>query len=86
MSELIPEIHHLVRQQIKSQYEIWRAEYAAEIETFRIENVRFVHDPNWRDQAISIQRIYDFQQTYAGKVFTAALTIGPAVPYLLSLI
>lgn len=42
---------------IRSQYEIWRTEYLATLPKFKIENVRFRHDPKWNKRFWSITYI-----------------------------
>lgn len=44
---------------VRSQYEIWRVEYLARQPKFRSENVRFEHDPEWRNRFLSIQSAHD---------------------------
>ncbi len=45
------------------QQRYWRIDYALKAD-FKIENIRFVHDPNWRESFFSIQGIRD---VYEGK-------------------
>lgn len=64
MSIIIPviqtaEIERLQQAKILSLYEIWRSEYEARQPKFIVENIRFHHDPYWRNRTFSIQNARD---------------------------
>lgn len=78
---------------IKWRYEIWKQEKEAREPKFVIENIRFVHDPYWRERFFSIQAIGD---VHAGKcvalgpiilwnIVKYTLAVGAAAPYLITL-
>lgn len=54
----VPSQEQLVRL-INSQYQIWKQEKAASEPQYVIENIRFKHNPEWRNRFWSIQATHD---------------------------
>lgn len=56
--QILPEKSPDLRE-FDSLYKIWKLEYDASLPEYKIENVRFVHDPHWRDNWLSVQYVGD---------------------------
>lgn len=61
---IVPDVPRPYEITVKVQYELWKEEKEAREPKFVIENVRFEHDPRWRERLFSITAIRDVQ---AGK-------------------
>lgn len=63
-SIIIPEIRQWgeIRQLIDSLQVQWRVDREKTQAVYRVENIRFVHDPNWRSNTMSIQAAHDQDQ------------------------
>jgi hypothetical protein len=48
-----------LRQQLDEAHLAWAKEWKARQADFKIENIRFVHDPNWNKRVFSIQAAHD---------------------------
>ena len=48
-----------LRQQLEEAHLAWATEWKRQQADFRIENIRFVHDPNWNKRIFSIQAARD---------------------------
>src|SRR5262245_26601850 len=44
---------------VRIEYQIWREDREISAVKWKPENVRFSHDPNWRNRLMSIQCIHD---------------------------
>lgn len=51
-----PEMGEIDRQ-LRPQYEIWRVEKEASQPVFVIDNVRHIHDPEWRERFWCIENV-----------------------------
>jgi hypothetical protein len=69
--QIIPE-KSLELREFDSLYKIWKLDRNAALPEFKIENIRFVHDPHWRENWLSVQYVGD-----GGR----ALIKGIAQPY-----
>ena len=49
-------------EQFESLYRIYKLEYERAQPEFHIENVRFVHDPHWREKWLSVHHIGDVER------------------------
>jgi len=48
-----------LRQQLDEAYLAWAMEWKARQEEFKIENIRFCHDPLWNKRIFSLQAAHD---------------------------
>jgi len=48
-----------LRQQLDQAHLAWVTEWKARQADFRIENIRFPHDPNWNKRIFSLQAAHD---------------------------
>ena len=48
-----------LRQQLDEAHLAWATEWKARQNDFRIENIRFVHDPDWKKRSFSLQAARD---------------------------
>jgi hypothetical protein len=48
-----------LRQQLEEAHLAWAREWKARQADFKIENIRFTHDPNWNKRIFSIQAAHD---------------------------
>ncbi|MGA8903048.1 hypothetical protein [Bradyrhizobium sp.] len=48
-----------LRQQLNEAHLAWAKEWKARQDEFRIENIRFSHDPLWKKRIFSIQAAHD---------------------------
>jgi hypothetical protein len=48
-----------LRQQLDEAHLAWAREWKARQADFKIENIRFAHDPNWNKRVFSIQAAHD---------------------------
>ena len=48
-----------LRQQLDEAHLAWAKEWKARQADFKIENIRFVHDPDWNKRTFSIQAAHD---------------------------
>ena len=48
-----------LRQQLDEAHLAWSTEWKQRQSDFKIENIRFVHDPNWNKRVFSIQAAHD---------------------------
>jgi hypothetical protein len=48
-----------LRQQLEEAHLAWAKEWKARQADFKIENIRFAHDPNWNKRIFSIQAAHD---------------------------
>jgi hypothetical protein len=48
-----------LRQQLDEAHLAWAKEWKARQADFKIENIRFAHDPNWNKRVFSIQAAHD---------------------------
>ena len=48
-----------LRQQLEEAHLAWVIEWKARQSDFRIENIRFLHDPNWNKRPFSLQAARD---------------------------
>jgi hypothetical protein len=48
-----------LRQQLEEAHLAWVAEWKRQQEDFVIENIRFVHDPQWNKRFFSLQAAHD---------------------------
>jgi hypothetical protein len=65
-----------LRQQLEEAHLAWKTEWKREQLDFRIENIRFVHDPNWNKRLFSLQSARDgghlfWQMTHSFVMFEA---------------
>lgn len=64
------------------QLRYWRVEYGLKTD-FKIENIRFIHDPNWRESFFSIQGIRDIHEGKYDRV-TPRVVVWKGVEFLFS--
>jgi hypothetical protein len=50
-----------LRQQLNEAHLAWAAEWKARQADFKIENIRFTHDPGWNRRIFSLQAAHDGQ-------------------------
>lgn len=48
-----------LRQQLNEAHLAWATEWKRRQADFKIENIRFAHDPNWNRRLLSIQAAHD---------------------------
>jgi hypothetical protein len=48
-----------LRQQLDEAHLAWATEWKQRLADFKIENIRFVHDPDWNRRIFSIQAAHD---------------------------
>ena len=48
-----------LRQQLEEAHLAWAVEWKREQQDFRIDNIRFVHDPLWNKRFFSLQAAHD---------------------------
>jgi hypothetical protein len=48
-----------LRQQLEEAHRAWVTEWKRQQPDFQIENIRFVHDPNWNKRIFSLQAAHD---------------------------
>ena len=48
-----------LRQQLDEAHLAWAKEWKARQQEFRIENIRFLHDPDWNKRFFSLQAAHD---------------------------
>ena len=63
-----------LRQQLEEAHLAWAKEWKARQSDFRIENIRFPHDPNWNKRVFSLQAAHDGEGWFW---WTAHLVVGP---------
>lgn len=67
------EIHHVVR----AAYFQWQQEHEARMPKWQAQNIRFDHDPSWKESAMSLERVRGYSTP-----FTMALTLWTCAPWL----
>lgn len=70
---------------VRAQYQIWREEKDAREEKWVPVNIRFEHDPNWRNRLISIQCAHDGNILF-WQVAKVVYVAAAAAPYILQMI
>lgn len=80
----VPSQEYIV-QLVRCQYQIWREENEAREPKWKPENIRFEHDPLWRNRLLSIQCAHDGNILF-WKLARVAYIAGAAAPYVISLI
>ncbi|MGB6400698.1 MAG: hypothetical protein WBF73_34205 [Bradyrhizobium sp.] len=48
-----------LRQQLEEAHFAWASEWKRQQLDFKIENIRFVHDPHWNERIFSLQAAHD---------------------------
>ncbi len=68
-----------LRQQLDEAHLAWAKEWKAQQADFKIENIRFTHDPSWNKRIFSLQAAHDgetwFWHATHVIVFSGALSI-----------
>lgn len=79
-----PSQEYLIRF-VQAQYQIWKEEKEAREPQWQPENVRFVHDPEWRSRFWSIQAAHDCDD-WRWKFVRVVYVAAAAAPYLIRLL
>jgi hypothetical protein len=61
-----------LRQQLDEAHHAWATEWKRQQLDFKIENIRFVHDPNWNQRLFSLQAAHDGKGLFWGAVHVVA--------------
>jgi hypothetical protein len=48
-----------LRQQLEQAHYAWKVEWQARQADFKLENIRFAHDPHWNKRIFSLQAAHD---------------------------
>jgi hypothetical protein len=80
---ITPEIRHdwASQHEFGELYRQWRVEYEARQPQFIIENIRFEHDPDWRNNVASIQCAHDLNH-WVWKATAVAFGVAQAAPWM----
>lgn len=80
----VPSQEYVIRL-VYAQLQIWKHEREAAQAEYRIENVRFKHDPQWRERFWSIQAAHDCAD-WRWKFLRVTYFAAAAAPYVIGLI
>ena len=61
-----------LRQQLDEAHLAWAAEWKRRQLDFKIENIRFTHDPDWNKRLFSLQAAHDGKGLFWGTVHVVA--------------
>ena len=61
-----------LRQQLDEAHLAWSTEWKLRQADFKIENIRFTHDPDWNRRLFSLQAAHDGQGLFWGTVHVIA--------------
>ena len=61
-----------LRQQLDEAHLAWAAEWKRQQLDFKIENIRFAHDPDWNKRLFSLQAAHDGKGLFWGTVHVVA--------------
>ena len=61
-----------LRQQLDEAHLAWATEWKRRQADFRIENIRFVHDPRWNKRMFSLQAAHDGETWFWGSIHVVA--------------
>jgi hypothetical protein len=61
-----------LRQQLDEAHLAWATEWKRRQADFRIENIRFTHDPGWNRRFFSLQAAHDGETWFWGSVHVVA--------------
>jgi len=70
MTETILPTRAPTHQEFEQLYRIYKLEYELAQPEFNIENIRFVHDPDWRNKWFSIQAVGDMERAAIKGMFS----------------
>jgi hypothetical protein len=80
----VPSSEYIVRM-VQSQLQIWKQERKAAEQEYVVENVRFEHNPQWRNNFWSIQSAHDGRHWFWQFMRVAYVAAG-AAPYVIGLL
>jgi len=61
-----------LRQQLDEAHLAWATEWRRQQLDFKIENIRFIHDPGWNKRLFSLQAAHDGRGLFWGTVHVVA--------------
>ncbi len=83
MNILFPSGHRVevsrLRQQLDEAHFAWQKEWAAHQAEFKLENVRFRHDPEWRHRFFSIQSAHSGNHSIWKATRVVWMSMGGAI-------
>jgi hypothetical protein len=71
--------HTKLRQLLEEAHLAWQQEWKAQQADFRIENIRFAHDPHWQHRFLSIQSARDANHWMWKATRTVGVAFGASV-------
>jgi hypothetical protein len=71
--------HTKLRQLLEEAHLAWQQEWKAQQADFRIENIRFAHDPHWQRRFLSIQSARDANHWMWKATRTVGVAFGASV-------